>query len=360
LSTEPNNEEYEDAGDPFANQPEVVEPKPVQTTNVLGSDNGFNLDPETTTSNRFSETPRPKTYILHHDDPDGWLAAGIAIATLGTAERDFVAKAVQYGKPFPIPLDELKSDDYMYIMDFSYDVPLMNDIKSRIERLVVMDHHESARESLAGLDYAIFDITKSGARLAWDYFVGEDMPSANVDIIDAYDLWKKDHPVYPWKDIAAFHLAAVEKVGEMGFWVNLANATFLDRGILANGRELYKDIEGIVDNLKASPLSEKIAHKGIDIFFTHNKAMVSLTSDALYSDKELNTPVTIMAFERDDNKIVMSIRSAPHSPVTALEIAKVFGGGGHVPSAGCSFTFEGEQADVVDYVRQKLAESLVS
>jgi len=48
-----------------------------------------------------------------------------------------------------------------------------------------MDHHKSALEDLKGLSPNIyFDMERSGARLAWDYFHPGKEPPAFIDYIE--------------------------------------------------------------------------------------------------------------------------------------------------------------------------------
>jgi len=62
----------------------------------------------------------------------------------------------------------------VYILDFSFAEPLLREIDSSAAKLVVLDHHLSAAEKLTGFQCRCgvvhFDMKKSGARLAWEFF----------------------------------------------------------------------------------------------------------------------------------------------------------------------------------------------
>jgi hypothetical protein len=70
-------------------------------------------------------------------------------------------------------------------------------MKRQAASLVVLDHHETAQKDMGGLDFCVFDINHSGARLTWDYLVREDVLPPNllrpwlVDYVEDRDLWKK-------------------------------------------------------------------------------------------------------------------------------------------------------------------------
>jgi uncharacterized protein len=60
---------------------------------------------------------------------------------------------------------------------------------------LVLDHHKTAMNDLSGLTYALFDMSKSGAVLAWEHFFpGEEVPELFRYLQDR-DLWKKELPL---------------------------------------------------------------------------------------------------------------------------------------------------------------------
>lgn len=56
-----------------------------------------------------------------------------------------------------------------YILDFSFPRDLMIAMANKAKKIVVLDHHKTAQANCKGLDFCIFDMEKSGARLAWEY-----------------------------------------------------------------------------------------------------------------------------------------------------------------------------------------------
>jgi oligoribonuclease NrnB/cAMP/cGMP phosphodiesterase (DHH superfamily) len=61
------------------------------------------------------------------------------------------------------------------MFDFSYPKPIIKEIEEKAELLIVVDHHITAKGELSGKgdvkeqNYH-FDMNKSGARLAWEFF----------------------------------------------------------------------------------------------------------------------------------------------------------------------------------------------
>lgn len=115
----------------------------------------------------------------HADCPDGFTAAWIAWKIYSDAK--FVA--VKYQEPPP----PYSPDDGILILDFSYPDEVLAKIKSEVRLLEVLDHHKTA-EHVA--KYGIFDITKSGARLTWEWFNHYAYVPDFVKYIEDRDLWK--------------------------------------------------------------------------------------------------------------------------------------------------------------------------
>jgi oligoribonuclease NrnB/cAMP/cGMP phosphodiesterase (DHH superfamily) len=88
---------------------------------------------------------------------------------------------------------------------------------------VVLDHHKSAAEKLTGYQCRCgvvhFDMNKSGARLAWEFFHPDKPVPGLIRYVEDRDIWKWEFPESPaflaalemeprsiarWAEIAAF------------------------------------------------------------------------------------------------------------------------------------------------------------
>ena len=73
------------------------------------------------------------------------------------------------------------------------------------EALVVIDHHKSAVVELHDISNTIFDMKKSGAMLAWEFFhPGKEAPKF-IQYIQDRDLWQWELP-YSKEFSAAFDM----------------------------------------------------------------------------------------------------------------------------------------------------------
>lgn len=299
---------------------------------------------------------KPRTFILHHRDCDGYAAGAIAFTSLAEESRTLEIKGVQYGEVFPIELDALLPTDRIFILDFSYKRDLLLDVYGRVEQLVVLDHHKSAEEDLQGLSFAKFDMNKSGALLAWEYFVPEYPASPQVIMLDCYDLWNKKHPDYTWDQIAAFQMACEAQEGNLQFWVKLISAYHIDPELSKLGEELYQKFKNSVKHVKEAISTEIVTidgQKGVCFFC---EEQVSLMSDALYNDPELDVTWSACFSERKGNWIV-SLRSKNKDIFPVLPWAKKLGGGGHLASAGATLDSSEnlEAPDVIPRFVRKLS-----
>jgi oligoribonuclease NrnB/cAMP/cGMP phosphodiesterase (DHH superfamily) len=140
-----------------------------------------------------------KTYVLYHGGCwDGFCAAWVAH---GVLRGDVEYIPVQYEQDPPA----VEQGSRLYILDFSYDRGTMLFLAKRVHALTVLDHHKTAQEALQdfadecvanGLDvpHIVFDMGKSGARLAWEHFrLGEQCPWL-VRMVEDRDLWKWELP----------------------------------------------------------------------------------------------------------------------------------------------------------------------
>jgi len=81
-------------------------------------------------------------------------------------------------------------DKNILVVDFSFPLEVTNKIISVAKSLYILDHHITAMKDLDSLccDNKHFDMTKSGAMLAWDFFYTSPAPLL-VNYIQDRDLW---------------------------------------------------------------------------------------------------------------------------------------------------------------------------
>lgn len=123
--------------------------------------------------------------IYHSNCADGFGAAFAVRNALGGHIVDFYP-GVHGNEPPDV------TGRNVIIVDFSYKRDVLIDMAGKAEHILVIDHHKSAEADLVDLPdnvEAVFDMTKSGAVMAWEYFNSSDIPPLLLHIQDN-DLWK--------------------------------------------------------------------------------------------------------------------------------------------------------------------------
>jgi len=125
--------------------------------------------------------------VLYHDGCDDGFGAAYAIWLKHGYQAEYIP--VQYGHRFP----EVSPGETVYVVDFSYPRDILQRVADRCE-LIVLDHHKTAMDDLADLPFARFDMKKSGAVLAWEYFHPNEPIPLLLAYVQDYDLWTKELP----------------------------------------------------------------------------------------------------------------------------------------------------------------------
>lgn len=253
------------------------------------------------------------THVLYHANcADGFGAAYAAWTVLGDAA---VYLPVRHGQPPP----ELPDHAHLAIVDFSYPRELLLELKTRAASMLVLDHHKSAQDDLADLDFATFDLGKSGARMAWEYWhPGEALPVL-LEYIEDRDLWRWQLPesrevstalhCYPM-DFQVWRSLDVEELKDEG------------RGILR-----YQD-QQVARAVTRARMSEV---GGYTVPTVNSCLLASEIGDELCKQFP-EAPFAAVYYVNKEGQQAWSLRSIGEFDVSA--VAATFGGGGHRNAAG--------------------------
>ncbi len=129
-------------------------------------------------------SPQTITHVLYHANcADGFGAAYAAWLVRGS---NATYLPVRHGDHPPL----LPNDAQVAIVDFSYPRETLLAFKDTVAGLLVLDHHKSAAQELQGLDFATFDLERSGARMAWEYWHPQTEIPQLLAYIEDRDLWR--------------------------------------------------------------------------------------------------------------------------------------------------------------------------
>lgn len=307
--------------------------------------------------------------IYHGNCADGFTAAWAVWKAVGDAFEYYPGTYQSH------PPDVTGRDVVM--VDFSYKRPVLEAMcqPRGANSMLIIDHHKTAEADLAGLGvdmskwqgpfgwqrhmdnvaqdrmenadingaiiYQFFDMSRSGAGLAWDFFHGVERPNL-VKYVEDRDLWK-------------FALPLSREVNALIFSYDydFRNWSYLDA--------LLRDHMGIQHAADMGGAIERKLHKDVAELVRVTKRKMTIGGHEVWA---ANLPYTLTSdaghlmatgnkfaacyWDTPDGR-VFSLRSTDEG-VDVSEIAKQYGGGGHRNASGFRVPFThplcayGEQA----------------
>jgi len=230
------------------------------------------------------------------------------------------------------PPEEVYKYQDIIIVDFSYKRDVLIDLSCKVKSIILIDHHKTSREDLNDIrqelsckNNVVFDMEKSGAVLAWEYFNPEkELPGLFKHIQDR-DLWTLELP--ETQNIAK----ALKLYPDWREW----NCLFDDdefKEFIIEGKAINDFLELQTKSIIQPPSvwehggNEKVPILNIPGF---------MASDSLNQALEIypESPYAVSYF-CEKNKTTYSLRSRNGSDVDVSKKAERFGGGGHKHAAG--------------------------
>lgn len=268
--------------------------------------------------------PEKVTHVLYHGGcRDGFGAAWAAWQKLGE-NAEYIPMAYQSKIP------DLPSDARVAIVDFSLPREQMMELKDKVADVVVLDHHKSAAENLEGLDFAVFEMERAGAGLAWHYFnPGQPLPE-KLAHLELRDLWKFDQiPGTKEVDMAAStYLPKKFGPGDHHFQVLRQWDELTIDQLKSEGAEAVALMDKEVERATATAHFAEIDGHRVPVVNTSlfmsdvGNALVNAFPDA---------PFVGIYYDKGNGTRKWSLRSGGFD---VSEICAKFGGGGHEQAGG--------------------------
>lgn len=132
--------------------------------------------------------------VLYHDNcTDGFVAAWAAHYHFkGQVEM----MAISYDERSQVHLPGLVADRDVYILDFSFAPEQILTAANFARSITLLDHHKTAMEEWENINFThpnlvvMFDMGRSGAGMAWDFFFPNDSRPSVVDRVEDRDLYR--------------------------------------------------------------------------------------------------------------------------------------------------------------------------
>jgi oligoribonuclease NrnB/cAMP/cGMP phosphodiesterase (DHH superfamily) len=225
------------------------------------------------------------------------------------------------------PWEHVDQGDRLYIVDFSFPRATMLKLMEICSEVTCLDHHKTAKEALMGLNCAIFDMKKSGAMLAWEYW-NPGVPAPDlIRYVQDRDLW---HKALPHNEEIYMGLREQERTFE--HWHELANMPDFVEQMHRIGEPPYREKMQEVGEKADTAEWHQIAGYEVPVVAACSRYYSDVCHELLqrYPDAAFS-----VAWRDDVEKDTRrwDFRSKGSFDVSA--ITQNFGGGGHLNSAGC-------------------------
>ena len=297
-----------------------------------------------------------KVFCIYHGNcQDGFGAAWAVRHALGDDNVEFFEG--HYNRPSPDVAGR-----NVVMVDFSYKRPVLEEMAKQANSILILDHHKSAKEDLAGLFEAppfsewqggawcprggevggatricvasLFDMERSGTGIAWDYFHPNQFRPMLLNHIQDRDLWH--FKLMGTREISA---GLFSYPYDFEVWDNL-----IDEGSVAIETLAYegtgierKHNKDIAELLAVTQRSMLIAGFTVPVA----SLPYTMASDA-GNRMALGQPFAATYYDTATHR-VFSLRSLPGG-ADVSKIAVSFGGGGHERASGFSVPRDHELA----------------
>lgn len=269
----------------------------------------------------------PNPLVLYHGKgcPDGFASALAAWLFYG-GKAEFVG--LDHGDVRSVADLPALSGRAVYILDFSFGPDILRGIDERAAKLVLLDHHKSAAEHLSGFVCRCggvhFDMTKSGARLAWEYFLPERTMPDLVRFVEDRDIWTWQYPQ------SAAYLAALDmEPFDFVRWSALADMDAEQREhFMARGQAMDAQFRKLAADIAQS--AQPLVFNGVQGLMVNAPGIFhSLVGDIL---SQQSGSFALMWVVNQKGVVKAGLRSQRN--FDCITMARSMGGGGHAQACG--------------------------
>ena len=270
-------------------------------------------------------------YVIYHSPcSDGF--TGAFCVWLVNPNAKFIG--LEAGNPFPRHIIADFEGKKVIMIDVAFDRDIMIEIHKVATQFVILDHHETNQQRLKDLEFAHFDMTKSGCMLAWEFmFPNEPMPDF-IRYIGLRDLWKHQD------DSKALYFTSgmpyTDSFEELERYLNpFVVEETIDKGEI---RHEYK-----------MEIAKEIARWAVSCRWQNHSVLIVncpwlLVSDVGHYLYTLNPECVIILWSKQLDKLYnYSFRSNTEKGPNVAELAKTLGGGGHRNAAGAKSQLSPEE-----------------
>lgn len=265
-----------------------------------------------------------KICIYHGNCADGFTSAWVV--------RKVHPDAQFYAGFYQTPPPDV-TGKVVYMVDFSYKRPVMEELAKKAEKIIHIDHHDTAIKDLEGFDPPNFEKfyspenTESGAMLTWKYFFPNIEVPQFIKHVDDRDRWK--FLLKGTREIQANVFSYEYTFENWDFLVNQNLEEQIREGS-AIERRMAKDVKELM-----GVVVRRMTIAGYDVPVAN--VPYQYGSDICHALAK-NEPFAAYYYDKPTGR-EFGLRSA-EGGIHVGKIAVMFGGGGHEHAAGFRIDFE--------------------
>lgn len=271
-------------------------------------------------------TPNTVDLVLAHGECfDGFTSLWIANLVRGGAAE---YKEVFYKEP---PPDVAGRN--VAILDFAYPREAYEKMCDSASSIIVLDHHETNERDLVGAPNVVFDMERSGARMAFEWF-RDYIPDFHRAYADKLTTYVQDRDLWRWELDHSREVSGAMMALPFTFeaWLMFANSLVHQFGSVC--------IKGAAINQVMQRQVEKLAKSAVQGLVDNHPAWVvngPYTHASELGNFLVNQPgpgvAAVWRYEHHKGRLYVSMRSSKDSGVNVARIAEGRGGGGHARAA---------------------------
>lgn len=268
-----------------------------------------------------SISSRKRIVILYHKNcTDGFVAAW-------AAWKKFKNRAVYHAVDHQVPPPTGLFGKEIYMVDFTYPLPIIHELQKRNIRVTAIDHHVSAEHATKATFQYSYAVKHSGAALSWMYFHKKKKIPVLVKYVEDMDLWRFQLPhtkeIFSYLNLFDFNFKLWDKI------IHKFEKKSWKKEVIKKGSIILQYENKLIERL-ISRNKEQVSFAGYKTYVVNSPNFQSEIGNIL---AKKYPPIGII-WNEDANRIKVSLRS--NGIVDVSSIAQKFGGGGHKAAAGFS------------------------
>jgi oligoribonuclease NrnB/cAMP/cGMP phosphodiesterase (DHH superfamily) len=259
-----------------------------------------------------------KIVVFYHGNcPDGFGGAYAAWKKFGDSAAYVPLK---YGKAFDYDV----TGKEVYFIDFSFPKPEMDAIAAKAGAFTALDHHEGTKDVVESMPNHVYDVSRSGAVIAWQFFHPDTPVPLLLQYVQEGDLYRfalpNSHAILTYVYTRLFEFTVWDELERM-LEDETELARIIDRGSIYNE---YTQL--LVDKIVKD--AEPVRFEGYDVYLAScARAFVSYVGNLLAKE---HPPLALIVSVRG-GELRVSMRG--NGTVDLSKIAQKYGGNGHPNAA---------------------------